>query len=80
MTVFQKVSVLLISLAALSLPITNAANLEQSAQNEIFGNPFIVTGFNPQTNMLTGYVSALRTSPGRTDECKFVFAATSPPI
>ena len=77
MTIFQKTSVLLISLAALSLPMTNAANLEQSSQNEIFDNPFIVTGFNPQTNMLTGYVSALRTSPGRTDECKFVFSGRS---
>ena len=58
-------------------PGLNAANLEQSSQNEIFDNPFIVTGFNPKTNMLTGYVSALRTSPERTDECKFVFSGRS---
>ena len=53
MTILQRASVLLLSLAVLSLPITNAANLEQSSQNEIFDNPFIVTGFNPMTNILT---------------------------
>lgn len=74
MTLFKKALALLISFAALSIPMTSAANLELSAQNEIFDNPFIVTGFNPQTNILTGYVSALRTAPGRTDECKFVFS------
>ena len=77
MTILQRASVLLLSLVVLSLPIANAANLEQSSQNEIFDNPFIVTGFNSKTNILTGYVSALRTSPGRTDECKFVFSGQS---
>lgn len=72
------VSTLMLSIALLAMPMeTNAANLEQSSQNEIFDNPFIVTGFNPQTNILTEYVSALRTSPGRTDECKFVFSGKS---
>ncbi|MET3117228.1 hypothetical protein AAKU64_001444 [Undibacterium sp. GrIS 1.8] len=50
-----------------------AADITSSGKNEIFDNPFIVTGFNPNTNVVTGYVSALRTAPGKTDECKFVF-------
>jgi len=52
----------------------NALDIEKSGQNEIFDNPFIATGFNPQTRTLTGYVIGLRTEPGRTDECKFVFS------
>jgi hypothetical protein len=51
-----------------------ATDIEKSGQNEIFDNPFIATGFNPQTRVLTGYLVALRTEPGRTDECKFVFS------
>jgi len=53
---------------------TCANGITQSSQNEIFENPFIVTGFNKKTNILTGYISILRTSPGRTDECKIAFA------
>lgn len=76
MTFFRRISLLLL-ISVLTLPIANSANLAQSSQNEIFDNPFIVTGFNKNTNILTGYVSMLRTSPGRTDECKFVFSGQS---
>lgn len=43
-----------------------------SARSEIFENPFFAIGVN-NSNSITGYVSALRTSPGNTDECKFMF-------
>jgi hypothetical protein len=52
----------------------HATNIAQSTKNEIFNNPFIVTGFNQGTHILTGYMSALRTAPGRTDECRVVFS------
>lgn len=45
-----------------------------SGANAISDNPFIVYGINPSTQVVTGYLAALRTSPGRTDECKFAFA------
>ena len=74
MITFERISVLLLMIVFLNLQMASAANLAQSSQNEIFDNPFIVTGFNPNTNILTGYVAVLRTSPGRTDECKFVIS------
>lgn len=77
MKILKIASILLLSIAALSVAMTSAANLEQSSQNEIFDNPFIVTGFNPDTKIITGYVAALRTAPNRTDECKFVFSGRS---
>jgi len=46
-----------------------------SMRKEIFKNPFVVIGFNRKKSEITGYISALRTAPGRTDECKFVFTA-----
>lgn len=53
----------------------NGAEPISSMRKEIFNNPFVVIGFNRKTNEISGYISALRTAPGRTDECKFVFAA-----
>jgi hypothetical protein len=41
----------------------------QSMRSESFINPFFASGLDD--DRITGYVSALRTSPGRTDECKF---------
>jgi hypothetical protein len=51
-----------------------ASGLSYSGKTEIWDNPFVAFGFNPKTNFLSGYVAALRTAPGRTDECKLVFA------
>lgn len=52
----------------------HAASDVRSAKNDYFiDNPFIAIGVNPTTHVLTGYFSVLRTAPGRTDECKFVF-------
>ena len=45
----------------------------RSAANEVFNNPFVAVGINPATGVVTGYVSALYTAPGRTEVCKFVF-------
>jgi len=49
------------------------SNLNYSGKNNIWDNPFVAFGFDPKTNTLSGYVVALRTAPGRTDECKLVF-------
>lgn len=43
-----------------------------SGRNEIFDNPFISIGFDRERNNFVGYISALRTAPGNTDECKFI--------
>ena len=59
--------------AVLIAPMASAADI-QSGRTEIFDNPFIATGFNPQTRALTGYVQGLRTAPGRTDACQFIFS------
>lgn len=52
-----------------------ANDLRRSATTDSWDNPFIAFGYNPQTDVTTGYLVALRTSPGRTDECKLVFAS-----
>ncbi|WP_428828238.1 hypothetical protein ACLIKD_10205 [Azonexus sp. IMCC34842] len=44
-----------------------------SGRSSAFENPFFAIGFNNKINNLIGYVSAIRTSPGNTDECKFMF-------
>ena len=51
-----------------------AGDLRISGKNDIADNPFVAYGVNPVTQLVTGYLVALRTSPGRTDECRFVFA------
>ena len=56
-------------------PAASAADIQKSGRTEIFDNPFIATGFNPQTRILTGYVQGLRTAPGKTDACQFIFSA-----
>jgi hypothetical protein len=53
------------------------AQLVHSAKGEIWDNPFLAYGYNPKTQILTGYLAALRTAPGRTDECKLVFAGNA---
>lgn len=50
-----------------------AAPAIRSAGNAFSDNPFIAVGVNPATHVVTGYLSALLTAPGRTDACKFVF-------
>ena len=47
-----------------------------SGKNEVFDNPFVAVGFNPKNKLLTGYVRGLRTAPGRTDSCEFIFEGT----
>lgn len=61
-------------LAVLMLKMAFGAEVFQSERSEIFDNPFIATGVDKKTNYLTGYLSGLRTAPGRTDECKFAFS------
>jgi hypothetical protein len=45
-----------------------------SGESDILENPSVVTGFNKATNVLTGSISAIRTAPGRTDECRILFS------
>lgn len=74
MTSLKKVMVTIFmfftSLASHSSPFVWPA----SGRSDHIANPFVITGFNPATQMLTGFVSAVRIAPGRTDECSFVFS------
>lgn len=45
----------------------------RSVANALFDNPFVAIGVNPASGVVTGYLSALYTAPGRTEVCKFVF-------
>lgn len=54
--------------------LATAAELNYSAKSDIWENPFLAYGYNPKTKVLTGYLAALRTAPGRTDECKLAFS------
>jgi hypothetical protein len=53
-----------------------AGELRTSGRSEVADNPFVAYGVNPITQVVTGYLVALRTSPGRTDECRFVFVGS----
>ena len=57
---------------ALAVPGSAMAQA-RSAANEVFDNPFLAIGVNPASGIVTGYLSALYTAPGRTEVCKFVF-------
>jgi len=57
--------------------VATAAELNYSSRSDIWENPFLAYGFNLQTKLLTGYLAALRTAPGRTDECKLAFSQSS---
>jgi hypothetical protein len=63
-------------LAFCTVPVSNsiAHDLNVSGQNEIFDNPFVVTGFNKTSGVVTGSISATRTAPGETNECRIVFS------
>jgi hypothetical protein len=40
-----------------------ASDLRNAGKNDIIDNPFIAYGVNPVTQVVTGYLAALRTSP-----------------
>jgi hypothetical protein len=48
-----------------------------SGKSEILENPFVATGFNKSNNVLTGSISATRTAPGETDECRILFSGNA---
>jgi hypothetical protein len=54
--------------------LATAVELATSGKNDILENPTIFYGVNRATHVLTGYLVALRKSPGRTDECRFAFS------
>lgn len=54
-----------------------ASELEMSGESDKWDNPFLAYGFDPKNKIVTGYLAALRTAPGRTDECKLVFKGKS---
>ncbi|WP_409269394.1 SH3 domain-containing protein [Massilia sp. BHUDP2] len=51
--------------------------LDYSAKSDFSDNPFLAYGYNPKTKVISGYLAAFRTAPGRTDECKLVFKGSS---
>jgi hypothetical protein len=63
----------LFMLAVLSEPVC-ALDIRTSGKSEFGDNPFVATGFNKEAGVITGYLSAIRIAPGRTDECRFLFA------
>lgn len=74
MAKIKRIVALLLILIFNSFSPVIASDLRTSAKNEIADNPFVAYGVNPVTQSVTGYLVALRTAPGRTDECRFVFA------
>jgi hypothetical protein len=68
----KRISGFFFLLAVISQPVC-ALDISTSGRSEIGDNPFVATGFNKQTSVTTGYLSATRTAPGRTDECRFLF-------
>lgn len=55
-------------------PAAVAHGLNISGKNEIFQNPFFAIGFNKSNNIVTGSISATRTAPGETNECRILFS------
>ena len=58
-------------------PTVSASDLFISGRNEIFDNPFVATGFNTTSNVLTGSISVSRTAPGETNECRILFTSNT---
>jgi hypothetical protein len=56
----------------IALPLF-AADINHSGKSDISDDPFLAYGYNPKTKVISGYLAALRTAPGRTDECKLAF-------
>lgn len=46
-----------------------------SGKTDILENPFIAIGFDKASNVLTGSISAIRTAPGETNECRILFSS-----
>ena len=63
----------LLFIFAQGMSLSFASSDPYSARNEIFDNPYFVVGINKKENILSGYVSALRTAPGESNECKLLF-------
>lgn len=71
----RKAALLIVAVATQFFGISlHAYELRHSAKTDSWDNPFIAYGYNPRTHITTGYLAALRTAPGRTDECKLAFA------
>jgi hypothetical protein len=71
----RRITIMIIALLIqFSDSVATAAELSYSAKSDIWENPFLAYGYNPKTKLLTGYLAALRTAPGRTDECKLAFS------
>lgn len=47
---------------------------EQSSwRTDIYENPYLSLGYDIKSKLLTGFLAALRTAPGETNECKLFF-------
>ena len=70
---FTKLSFLFaFSIASASTAVAHDLNV--SGKNEIFENPFVVTGYNNASKVVTGSISATRTAPGEINECRILFS------
>ena len=70
---FTKLSFLFaFSIASASTAVAHDLNV--SGKNEIFENPFVVTEYNNASKFVTGSISATRTAPGETNECRILFS------
>lgn len=61
------------TLLMVAIGSVSASEWPLSGTTDQIANPFMIVGFNPATQVLSGYVSAVRIAPGRTDECRFIF-------
>lgn len=73
MSLFESAGVVAFTLLMIAGKNVSASEWPPSNKTDQIANPLVVMGFNPVTQILTGYVSAVRIAPGRTDECRFVF-------
>lgn len=66
--------IFILTLLVFSLSSVDARELLRSGKNGVLDNPFVSFGVNLESGVVTGYLVGLRIAPGRTDECKLVFA------
>lgn len=64
---------LTLTIAFTGCTTAHAKTPSHSIRSSILDNPYMVLADDPKNNLLHGFVAALRTAPGRTDECKFFF-------
>lgn len=72
----NKVVMIAMTACFLGLPV-RATEPRHSARSDSWADPFLAYGHNPKNKETSGYLVALRSAPGKTDECKLVFGRSS---